>query len=123
MHRNTSMEKTMRIILQTLISLLLLAHSATLTFTKSADDIGALSTGYTAYRAPGTCPAIIDSAQFTVVNSSIIHGTSYTDMTVTPGVYCYFMTFSIGAESVPSNAVTAIVQPAAPTNPVITNVN
>jgi hypothetical protein len=101
------------------------AHSVSLTFTKSVDDTGATGQGYTTWRQSGTCPASVTSTTgFTSLNSTLFTGSSYTDSTVTPGNYCYIVTFTAAsAVSNPSNTAAAVILPAAPTNVTVTGTN
>lgn len=112
------------IVLALALSVSASAHSTTLTFNKSTDDTGAAGQGYTAWRLTGTCPATVtDTTGFTALNSTLFTGTSFVDSTVTPGNYCYVVTFTSSAQSVPSNTAGAAVLPAAPTNVKVTSVN
>ena len=99
-------------------------HSVTLGFTKSVDDTGVTGSGYTAWRANGTCPAsVTDTTGFTALNSTLFTGTSYVDSAVTGGsTYCYMVTFTLsGNSSVPSNTAQTVVPVAPPTNVHIPN--
>jgi hypothetical protein len=101
------------------------AHSVSLGFTKSTDDTGATGQGYTAWRSTGSCPASVTSTTgFTSLNTTLFTGATFTDSTVTPGTYCYIVTFTASsASSVPSNAVAATILPAAPTSVTVTSSN
>jgi len=98
------------------------AHSVTLTLTKSTDDTGAAGQGYTTWRTSGTCPASVTTTTgFTAVNATLFTGTTFTDTTVTPGAYCYVVTFTAAAAtSLPSNTVNPAILPAKPTNVTVT---
>lgn len=107
------------------VPVLVSAHSVTGTFTKSTDDTGATGSGYTTWRLSGTCPTNpTTTTGFTSLNSTPYTVATFTDSTVTPGTYCYVVTFSNStATSVPSNTASAVIQPAAPLNLTITNVS
>lgn len=100
-------------------------HSVALSFTKSVDDTGATGSGYTTWRLSGVCPASVTTTTgFTSLNASLFTGNTYTDSTVTPGSYCYVITFTAAsATSVPSNTASAVILPAAPTNVTVTGSN
>lgn len=79
------------------------SHSAALTWTLSTDDTttacaaSGANCSQAVYRAPGACSA---SSVFTALASTLAAtATSYTDSTLTPGQYCYAVTFSIGGET------------------------
>jgi hypothetical protein len=76
-------------------------HSAALTWTASSSSV----TGYNVYR--GT----VSGGPYTLVNSSLINATSYTDTTVVSGQTYYYVTTAVasGNESVYSNEVTAAI--------------
>ena len=83
------------------------AHQVTLTWTASTDG-GAV----TVYRASGACST---SSIFTAVTTGVAVNT-FVDSTVTVGSFCYEVTTVVGgAESLPSNQVTARILPGAPT--------
>ena len=82
-------------------------HQVMLSWTASTDG-GVV----TVYRAPGACST---TSVFTAVTTGVALNT-YTDTTVTVGTFCYQVTTVVnGAESLPSNQVTARVLPLAPT--------
>jgi len=87
------------------------AHSVALTWTASTDSTTAAPGSYTVYRFAGACSA---TASFTALVSTST--TAYTDSSVTPGTWCYQVTFTLnGASSVPSNQASAVILPAPPT--------
>lgn len=98
------------------------AHSATLGFTKSADDTGAVGQGYSTWRMPSACPASVTSTSgFTKLNPTLFTSNSYVDPNLAPGVYCYVVTFTTSsATSGPSGSAAATILPAAPTGVTIT---
>jgi hypothetical protein len=78
-------------------------HQAALTWTLSADDtttacaVTGANCSQAVYRGPGACSA---STVLTALNSSLSATvTSYTDTTITPGTYCYAVTFTIGGQT------------------------
>lgn len=95
-------------------------HSAVLNWTLSTDDtIAACAAPNTClqnvYRATGVCSA---TSTFSIVNSPAATAATFTDTAVSVGqTYCYQVTFEInGLESLPSNQVSAVVRPFAPSN-------
>lgn len=93
-------------------------HQVNLSWAASV-DAGAT---YNVYRKAGTCPAP-PLTGFTKVNSVAISGLTYSDTSVSAGVFCYYATAVVGgAESVPSNAVSATVPVGPPSNLSITAV-
>ncbi len=87
------------------------AHSVVLGWTASTDT----GAGYLVFRLAGTCPTGTLTG-FTQLNATAISTLTYTDSTVTPGTYCYYVEATLGgANSVPSNTATAGILPAAPT--------
>ena len=78
-------------------------HSATLTWTLSVDDDAALATPVNCvasanclqnvYRAQGACSA---TSNFTLLTNTALSptATTFTDASLTPGVWCYGVTFS-----------------------------
>lgn len=101
------------------------AHSVALSFTKSTDDTGATGQGYQTWRLTGSCPAsVTTTAGFTALNTTLFTGATFTDSTVTPGSYCYIVTFTAAAAtSVPSNTAAPVILPAAPTNVIVSGSN
>jgi hypothetical protein len=90
-------------------------HSASLTWTASADAAANPTLGYNVYRLAGACPAS-GTTGFTKLNASPITTTTYSDASVGLGTFCYYVTATLnGAESVPSNTASAVVLPGAPT--------
>ena len=58
----------------------------------------------------------------TPINSAPITGTTYTDSTVEPGTWFYVVeSIANGVSSVPSNEVSAVILPAAPTDLVVSS--
>ena len=92
------------------------AHEVDISFTRSVSDTGAVGSGYTVWRLSGTCPSsVTDTSQFTPLNSNFLTVTTYSDLTVVPGSYCYVVTFTnASGTSVPSPTASATVLPAAP---------
>lgn len=101
------------------------AHSVTLSFTKSTDDIGAAGSGYTTWRMTGSCPAsVTTTAGFTALNATVFTTNSYVDAGIAPGAYCYIVTFKTSsATSVPSNTSAAAILPVPPTTVTVTDSN
>ena len=92
-------------------------HSALLGWTPSSDAVANPTLIYNVYRSTGGC-----TGSFTRVGTAATP--SYTDISITIGTYCYYVTSTLnGAESVPSNTVSAVVLPAAPTALKVTGVN
>src|SRR5271157_2218956 len=96
------------------------SHSAALTWTASTDDTTAActATGATCsqnvYRAAGSCSQT--SPVFTLLSSPASTATAYTDATLTPGTWCYAVTFVLnGSESLKDTAQVSL-QPAAPSS-------
>ncbi len=95
-------------------------HKFTGTWTLSTDDTTAFcsTTGNTcsqnSYRAPGVCSA---TSVFTLLGSLSATATTFSDTTLTPGTWCYAVTFvQNGQESVVflstnSNFVTVSLRP------------
>jgi|SRR5271154_4670480 hypothetical protein len=79
-------------------------HSVALSWTASASAAANPSLTYNVYRSPGC------SGTFTLLNSSAVSATSFTDAGLSPGTYCYQITALLsGVESMPSNQAAAIV--------------
>jgi hypothetical protein len=94
------------------------SHSAALTWTLSTDDTTANcnATGATCsqnvYRAPGACTQ--SAPVFTLLGSPAATVAAFTDSTITPGTWCYAVTFVLnGTESVKDTAQVSL-QPASP---------
>lgn len=95
------------------------AHSASLTWTLSTDDtttecsVAGAACSQNVYRAAGACTQT--SPVFTLLSNQGASAVAYTDSTVTPGTWCYAVTFVIqSTESVKATA-TVSLQPSAPT--------
>jgi hypothetical protein len=85
------------------------SYNVALAWTASASAAANPSLTYNVYRSPGC------SGSFTLLNSSAVSATNFTDAGVAPGTYCYQVTAVLsGAESVPSNQAAAIVPGPAP---------
>jgi hypothetical protein len=83
------------------------AHSVTLTWTASTDS----GVAYNVYRGSGICPTS-GTTGLTKLGSVAVGTLTYTDSTVTPGAYCYYVTATLaGAESKPSNLVGPSILP------------
>lgn len=90
------------------------AHTATITWTNSPD-----TPNTNVYRLSGACPATLTG--FTLLTPTPVATGTYTDATITPGAYCYYVTAVVGgAESAPSPTASATVLPASPSAIVIT---
>lgn len=97
------------------------AHTVTLSWTASTDATTNPALTYNMYRLNGACPAAapaaISGSGFTKQNATPLATTTFTDSSVSPGVYCYFASaFVNSAESIPSNDASAIIQPKSPTS-------
>jgi len=80
------------------------SHNVSLSWTASTSGAGNPSLTYNIYRSPGC------SGSFALLNSSPIASTSFLDVAVPPGTYCYQATAILaGLESAPSNQATAVV--------------
>lgn len=93
------------------------SHTATLNWTLSVDDVTASCSAAGAcsqnvYRAPGACSS---SSAFTLLSSPSATATSYVDATVTPGTWCYGVTFVENGDESVKDTVTVTLQPAPPT--------
>lgn len=93
-------------------------HSAALSWTLSTDDSAAACvTGanclQNVYRANGACSA---SSAFTLLTSTALSATAtaFTDATLTPGAWCYGVTFGINGLESAKDTVTVSLQPASP---------
>ena len=100
------------------------SHSAVLTWVVSTDDTttACSATGATCaqnvYRAPSGCA--VTNPAFVTLTSLAATATTYTDSSITPGTWCYSVTFALnGTESV-KNTAQVILPPAAPTSLTIT---
>lgn len=79
-----------------------IAHSVTLTWTASTSAV----TGYNVYRAS------ITGGPYTLINSSLVAGTTYTDSTVLAGLTYFYVVTAVdsnGVESVHSNEASVVV--------------
>ena len=98
------------------------SHIAALTWTLSTDDTttACAATGancsQAVYRAPGSCSS---TSIFTALNSTVsATATTFSDTTITPGQFCYAVTFTIGGvtsivfKSGDSNFVSVSLPPA-----------
>lgn len=100
-------------------------HKTTMTWTAPTDSTA--TTTYHVYRAVGVCPVdgSLGTLSYARIDgvSSAITATSYTDVTIGVGNWCYYVTaFTAGIESAPSNTSGGTAQPLAPTaNKDITN--
>lgn len=92
-------------------------HSVTLTWTASPDG-GTVNV----YRAGAACST--NPASFTQIKTGVVAAGPYVDSEIAVGNYCYRVTAVVnGAESSPSNSVTASVLPQSPSNLVISASN
>jgi len=79
-------------------------HNVSLAWTASTSAAGNPSLTYNVYRSSGC------SGTFALVNTAPISATSFLDVAVPPGTYCYQATAVLtGLESTPSNEASAIV--------------
>lgn len=95
-------------------------HNVVLTWVLSSDDTTTACAApntclQNTYRATGACSA---TSAFSIVSSPAATATTLTDTNVSVGqTYCYQVTFEInGLESPPSNQVSAVIRPFAPTS-------
>jgi hypothetical protein len=93
-----------------LLSLILVAstaqaqHNVSLTWTASTSAAGNPSLTYNVYRSSGC------SGTFSLLNTTPISATSFLDVAVPPGTYCYQATAVLtGLQSTPSNEASAVV--------------
>lgn len=90
------------------------SHSVSLSWTPSTDTGGTVNV----YRAPAACTA--NPTNFTAIKTGVVAAGPYADTTVTVGSFCYYVTAVVGgAESAPSDKVTATVLPQSPTGLVV----
>jgi hypothetical protein len=95
------------------------SHSVGLKWTASTDA----GVSYNIYRMAAACPANGTSG-FSKITVTPVSATVYADSGIGPGAYCYYATAVLnGAESVPSNFVSAVILPAAPTSLSVTGTN
>jgi hypothetical protein len=88
-------------------------HTVALSWGASPDAAANPTLSYTVYRASGACST---SPLFAPVATNVAQTDIFTDTALAPGVYCYQVTAVLnGAESLPSNQVTARILPSAPT--------
>lgn len=93
------------------------AHTASISWSNSPD-----TSNTNVYRLAGTCPAT--TTGFVKITATPVTTANYTDSTVSPGVYCYYVTATLnGSESVPSNTAQATVPVAPPSGLSITSVS
>jgi hypothetical protein len=79
-------------------------HNVSLAWTASTSAVGNPSLTYNVYRSSG-CSGI-----FALLNTMPINATSFLDIAVPPGTYCYQATSLLaGLESTPSNEASAVV--------------
>lgn len=99
-------------------------HSATATWNLSTDDTTAAcaapsTCSQNGYKAPGVCSTTSVFTQFTSLSAT---ATTFTDATITPGKWCYAVTFVLnGSESIVflsgnTNFATVNLPPATQTN-------
>lgn len=100
------------------------AHSVGLSWTASIDMPATIpsGSGYNVYRSSGACPASGLPTSPVLLNSAPVTAVVYTDSTVTPGAYCYYVVTALnGAVSAGSNTAQGAVPVAPPTNVIINN--
>lgn len=95
------------------------SHSAVLNWTLSVDDVTASCTAganclQNVYRASGVCSS---TSSFTLLTGTALGPTvtTYTDSTITPGQWCYGVTFEINGLESAKDTTTVSLQPSAPT--------
>lgn len=100
-------------------------HSTALTWILSADDTTTACTTsanclQNAYRAAGACST---SSSFTLLTTTplVATATAFTDSTVTPGVWCYGVTFGINGLESAKDTVSVTLQPAPPSGAAATS--
>ena len=82
-------------------------HSVVLTWSASPDAAAYPGLTYNVYRLTGACSS---TATFTKINTSPTTALTFTDASVAPGAYCYYVTAALnGIESVPSNQAAAAI--------------
>lgn len=93
-------------------------HSAALTWVLSTDDTTTACTTtanclQNVYRASGACSV---SSSFSLLTTTALSSTvtAFTDSTVTPGVWCYGVTFEINGLESNKDTVAVTLQPAPP---------
>lgn len=94
-------------------------HSTALTWVLSTDDTTTACTTtanclQNVYRAAGACSVTSTFSLLTTTSLSST-ATAFTDSTVTPGVWCYGVTFSINGLESAKDTVAVTLQPASPT--------
>ncbi len=91
-------------------------HSVQLKWTASADSTTTNPGTVTVYRASAACPASgIGTLSYTALTAAAAPAGPYTDSAVTPGTFCYYITFSVGGATSPaSNTAQAVILPLAP---------
>ena len=93
------------------------SHSAALSWTLSTDDVAAICTtvgttcSQAVYRAPGACST---SSVFVLISSPSATATTFTDTTITPGTYCYAVTFVENSLESTKDTITVILPPSSP---------
>lgn len=82
-------------------------HSVVLAWNTSPDAAANPAITYNAYRVTGACSS---TATFTKINAAPISALTFTDASVAPGAYCYYVTAVLnGIESAPSNQAAAAI--------------
>jgi hypothetical protein len=90
-------------------------HSVSLSWTASSDAAANPTLAYNVYRLAGACP-VSGTAGFTKLTATPVSAATFTDATVALGPACYYVTSTLnGAESLPSNLVSAVILPGSPT--------
>jgi hypothetical protein len=94
-------------------------HSTALTWVLSTDDTTTACTTtanclQNVYRGSGSCSV---STSFSLLTTTSLNATvtAFTDTTVTPGVWCYGVTFGINGLESTKDTVSVTLQPASPT--------
>jgi len=94
-------------------------HSAALTWVLSTDDTTTACTTtanclQNVYRGSGSCSV---STSFSLLTTTALSATAaaFTDSTITPGVWCYGVTFGINGLESSKDTVSVTLQPASPT--------
>jgi hypothetical protein len=98
------------------------AHSVSLAWTVSLDDVAASCTvagscQQTVYRAPGACSATSSFISLGVLTAS---QATYTDATVPGGTWCYAVSFTLNGVESAKDTITVSLLPAAPTGIAVT---
>lgn len=104
-------------------SLIAAGHSTTINWTASVDMPATIpaGSGYNVFRASGACPASGVPTGAAELNTTPVAANTFTDTTVTPGNWCYYVeTLLGGVSSLPSNTALGATPVAPPTNVTIT---